>query len=889
MLRSGATVGRLVRSRPAQLALIVLVGAVLRLWGILHGLADGFIYHADAHLAVWSAWHLYLGGPLGHARFGAAHGVLSRLALEAVDLAARAVGYPPQWSFALVGSVLALLTAVMGTLTIPAVHALGRRAFGRRAGLLAAAFVAVSPLHSFHSHYPYRDVPMVLALTLTLAACVSLAARPRALAYAGAAVGTGLTIALKPAGLVVAAPLAAALALAWRRRRVVWVGLATLVLLLVVLAGVSVFQTGRSLSPLVGARDRAHFAVVFLTRHGSTVGHGAARAVGLLAEWLGWPGLLASGLGLAVAVWRRRLADLVLLAFLVPAFLAAAAIPWMDERFFVYLVPPAAVLVARLLVGAADRARGRPLARLAVLLLGLALLAGDLGRSAWQDVLLSLPDTRALAGRWFEAHVPRSTRVAMEGYFPLGVNEWPRASFFEPRRPLSEALTTADVLVTSSLEHDRYLDPRRVFPGAPGTFFRALPQEVPLMRTFALAPLGFAHPSIAVYATRPPRVTGAPALFLPRPYDHAWDGGVAFLDPGPYDRDDRTLLLGGAQDHDVVLAAPSPVDEVAVFVLNGPETSGVRVEVGWTTRRRALEPGEWQVLRFRPRWWWPTRPALYRLRIGFLPEGRTALFQIRAGPREIGEAYGVWGRWEAAVPYLERALAARPGDGEVLLLLGTAYRQLGRAEDARRIGARLETEAPGYVGALRRLAETADRPEAWAPVFERATGLDPRLLAPALTREVRVDALLARGRLGGDPMTPGAVALVFERGVDSPGVVLNGPRGPRPLLYLAPGAYRARFTLRGGAGSAGQESAVLRVFAERRLLAAEPVRTDALGDGRRVVEVSVPFVHEGPPMPVALQVEATGRGSFAVDRMRIEPDLPETFRQRWRAIQALGG
>jgi hypothetical protein len=707
--------------------------------------------------------------------------------------------------------------------------------------------------------------------------------------YAGAAVGAALTIALKPAGLVIVAPLAVALGLAWRRRRTARVALATLGLVLVALIGVSAFQTGHSLSLLAGARDRAWFAWRFLTHQGPTVGHGAVRALALLEHWLGWPALLALGLGLGAAVWRRRRADVILVAFLVPAFLAAAAIPWMDERFFVYLIPPAAVLLARFLAGAARGAGGRPAARAAVLLATLALLAADLGRSAWQGVLLSLPDTRALAGRWFEAHVPRSTRVAMEGYFPFGVNEWPQASFFEPRRPLGEARAGADILVTSSLEHERYLDPRLTFPPALPAFFRALPREVPLMRTFALAPLGFAHPSIAVYATRPPRVAEAPALFLPRPYDDTWNGGVAFLDPGPYDRDDRTFLLGGAQGRDVVLAGPAAVDEILVFVANGLESSRIRVEVGWATRWRLLEPGEWHVFRFRPRWWWPARPVLYRVTVGFLPEGRSALVQIRAGAREIGEAYAAWGRWGAAVPYLERAAAARPGDGELLLLLGTAYRQLGRTADARRAGARLESEAPGYAAAVRQLGQGVQPPEAWTAAFERATGLDARLLAAALTREVRIEGILAQGRLGGDPRVPGAVAAVFERGVDRPGVILNGPRGPRPLLHLASGAYRARFTLRGGQAGGRQESAVLRVFAERRLLAARPVTADELGDGRHAGDIVVPFVHEGPPAPVALQVEATGRGTFAVDRVRIEPDLVETFRQRWRALQALGG
>ena len=178
---------RLAPSRPVLLALIVLAGAVLRFWGILHGLADGLIIHADAHLAVHSVWHLHLGGPFSAARFGAAHGVLSWLALETADLVARMAGYPVDWTFPLIASVLGILTAVLGTLTIPVVYLLGVRAFGHRVGLLAAAFVAVSPLHTFHSHYPYRDVPMIFVLTLTLVGCVTLAARPSLLTGVGVA------------------------------------------------------------------------------------------------------------------------------------------------------------------------------------------------------------------------------------------------------------------------------------------------------------------------------------------------------------------------------------------------------------------------------------------------------------------------------------------------------------------------------------------------------------------------------------------------------------------------------------------------------------------------------------------------------------------------------
>jgi hypothetical protein len=46
---------------------------------------------------------------------------------------------------------------------------------------------------------------------------------------------------------------------------------------------------------------------------------------------------------------------------------------------------------------------------------------------------------------------------------------------------------------------------------------------------------------------------------------------------------------------------------------------------------------------------------------------------------------------------------------------------------------------------------------------------------------------------------------------------------------------------------------------------------------RRADDVGVPFATMGPDAAMAVQVEATGGGSFAIDRVRIEPDLPATL------------
>ena len=274
MLRSDATVGRLARSRPVHLTLIVLVGAVLRFWGILHGLADGLIYHADAHLAVWSAWHLHLGGPLRGARFGAAHGVLSWLAVEATDLVGRVVGLPAGVDLRAVGSVLAFLTAVMGTLTIPAVYVLGAarlRPPGRAPGGVVPGGLAASqlPLPLPVPRRPHGAGPHAHAGGVREPGRAARRRSPTPAPPSGPASRSRSSRRVSwsscrwPSRSL----------LAWRRRSVA-LGAArdARASCSLVLVGVSVFQTGHSLSPLAGARDRAAFAWGFITRQGPTVG-----------------------------------------------------------------------------------------------------------------------------------------------------------------------------------------------------------------------------------------------------------------------------------------------------------------------------------------------------------------------------------------------------------------------------------------------------------------------------------------------------------------------------------------------------------------------------------------------------------------------------------------
>ena len=360
------------------------------------------------------------------------------------------------------------------------------------------------------------------------------------------------------------------------------------------------------------------------------------RAILLLGT--GWGGPRSSPAARArVAVWRRR-SRTSCCGLPGARVLAAATIPWMDERFFVYLVPPAAVLLGRAIVGAANRARGQPL-RAARRSPGGARAPGrGPRRSAWQGVLLSLPDTRALAGRWFGAH------VAVDAGRDGGV--LPARGQRVARGDLLRAATSAAGGAGGrGYAGDELPRARSVLDGGRSPSRRWGPSSGPCRRR---SPSCGRSPSPRWAsrirrrgATRRARPAWpAPALFLPRPYDATWNGGVAMLDRWPLRPGRPHGLPRRGQVHDVVLGrAALPSTRSSCSSPTALEPSQVRVDVGWTRRRLALDAGDWQ-----------RRPLPAALVVAgppgplpghgrLLPEGRTALVQIRAGAREIGEAY----------------------------------------------------------------------------------------------------------------------------------------------------------------------------------------------------------------------------------------------------------
>ena len=87
--------------------------------------------------------------------------------------------------------------ALMGTLTIAVVYFLGRRLYGRKAGLLGAVLYAIAPLAVVHSHFVTVDVPATLFIALALLWAARLLEHKTWANYVLAGIWTGLAAATK--------------------------------------------------------------------------------------------------------------------------------------------------------------------------------------------------------------------------------------------------------------------------------------------------------------------------------------------------------------------------------------------------------------------------------------------------------------------------------------------------------------------------------------------------------------------------------------------------------------------------------------------------------------------------------------------------------------------
>lgn len=420
----------------ASLAAILLAAAALRVTGLAYGLPA--VYNPDEvsilsralafakgdlnpHNFLYPSFYFYLlfswvGGYFVLAR--AAGAVASLQAFQAqfftdptsVYLAARMLG------------------VVCGTATVACVYVLGRRLFGRAAGLCAALFLAFAPVHVIDSHYVKHDVAATLAIVLAQIAIVSVfPLRPRRAGswpalVAGAACGVACSIHYY--AVFLALPLA--LAVAARYRAQSW-QVAAARLAAAAAAMAAVFLLLSPFLPLnIGTawRDIVANREIVVDRARALEGGviaGARRYLQLL--WLDAVGFPVAALAIVGAVvlarraWRHAV---ILLAFPV-AFLLFISNTVPASRYLNPVIPSLALLGAYAVVRIATIA-GDKVRLITLLAVAAAAALPAFNKSVGADAFFRQTDTRTLARSFVEAHVPANAGVALQ---PYSVQLWP--------------------------------------------------------------------------------------------------------------------------------------------------------------------------------------------------------------------------------------------------------------------------------------------------------------------------------------------------------------------------------------------------------------------------------------------------------------------------------
>jgi 4-amino-4-deoxy-L-arabinose transferase-like glycosyltransferase len=501
------------------LAAVVALAVVARFWGLLYGLPHS--YYPDESSVVGDALRMAQSGDPRPTQF-----LWPTLWIYAVAVALRVgllgaavpgglwpLGVPALDNMTYVYAVGRSVTALAGVLTVVALYAVAVRWFEhqdlprpRLYGLLAAGFLALSPLHVQHSHVTSPDVPttafLVLAALFALLIVESGAMRWYVLG--------GLALGLASAAKYPSAMFAAALVVAHLARGDSTVRRPSRLVAAVMdrrlwAAGLVTIATFLATSPYIVV-DWLRFVNDFVSQANRVLQRGPVGEVGvsgpfgpvlyvpLAMKWgLDTPVALLALVGLLVAAWLvmhrgagssdRRWWLLTLLIF--PILVYVFSWTW-QHRFARYLVPlvPFGCLLAALGVAAlVDPLRRRQRASSAALLatvIGLAAMVWQADGVARYDLLLTRPDTRTIAARWLEQHLPPGDRVMVEWYGPPHGNIR-QMGFDLSDRPLERYLGREPrFVVTSSFTYDRWLrDPaqyrRRV------DFYTALHRETPLL------------------------------------------------------------------------------------------------------------------------------------------------------------------------------------------------------------------------------------------------------------------------------------------------------------------------------------------------------------------------------------------------------------------------
>ena len=401
---------------PFLLAVLV-VAAVLRLYGLDHGLP--FVYNPDEANIMARSLAVARGLDPGYYLYPSFFFYFLFGVMGALYVVGRAVGrygslgafqdrfFTDPTDFYLAGRLVGVAAALA---TIVLTYHLAAKHFGRTAARASALFVAVAYFNVRDAHYLKHDVPSGFLLILALWAIDRATQRKTLQAYGVAGVALGVAFATHYY-LIFLAP--AFIAFHWASRRleqfshVIAAGAVSAVTFFL-LSPYVVLRLPVALEHMQGNRQ------IVLDRSMDT-GARIFPSLGLYVDFLLTQGLgyLLVGLTLVgvLLAWRRGLTELALWGIFPALFFAFITYTFFAGRYLNPILPCLAVF-AGLSIASLETRFGKAFAGLVA---GLACLQ-PLYQSIQIDRLLAGDDTRTLARRWIVDNVASGETLVLQSY-----------------------------------------------------------------------------------------------------------------------------------------------------------------------------------------------------------------------------------------------------------------------------------------------------------------------------------------------------------------------------------------------------------------------------------------------------------------------------------------
>ena len=401
---------------PFLLAVLV-VAAVLRLYGLDHGLP--FVYNPDEANIMARSLAVARGLDPGYYLYPSFFFYFLFGVMGALYVVGRAVGrygslgafqerfFTDPTDFYLAGRLVGVAAALA---TIVLTYHLAAKHFGRTAARASALFVAVAYFNVRDAHYLKHDVPSGFLLILALWAIDRATQRKTLQAYGVAGVALGVAFATHYY-LIFLAP--AFIAFHWASRRleqfshVIAAGAVSAVTFFL-LSPYVVLRLPVALEHMQGNRQ------IVLDRSMDT-GARIFPSLGLYVDFLLTQGLgyLLVGLTLVgvLLAWRRGLTELALWGVFPALFFAFITYTFFAGRYLNPILPCLAVF-AGLSIASLETRFGKAFAGLVA---GLACLQ-PLYQSIQIDRLLAGDDTRTLARRWIVDNVASGETLVLQSY-----------------------------------------------------------------------------------------------------------------------------------------------------------------------------------------------------------------------------------------------------------------------------------------------------------------------------------------------------------------------------------------------------------------------------------------------------------------------------------------